>query len=1154
MNFKKEQLTFRQKRILKSSQRRVLVDSIEIGLASPEQIREWSRRVLPNKILSGEVLTPKTVDYKTLKPIRDGLFCEKIFGPTRDFMCSCGKKRINKSFCTECDVEHTEARVRRYRLGHINLISPVTHVWYLRGRPSYISTLLGKKRRSLEALAYCTTFLPEYIIPTPTSYFNEVKTHSSFSSKKERDEEAFYSKKKSFFQKKPFFDATLYKDFVQGKELIFQARQNERPQNFSKEIPSPFKKELTRFAFRQPFSESRAWYNNFSSETKISSQTLKERKGSGWSKTDHFSQGGRPTSPRPSEKQSSKAPKGKEGFLDLAKKSAKPQPLIAGLRGVATSLIPRRVREKEEEPLGTEWNRLKEKRKKGTRKDSNTKLIRVSKKIRDFKGNDQTNNLQTRGKKILFEKGILFGKKSFSSLVSIKKDSSIISLKKKGKDFASLPPTNRYKKDFLNFKYYYLISRKGQKISLQEYSRNKKLPAFQILKKKPFYGRSSSRLYSINPFPNLYNSLSFQNSPRVFESLYTEEKKFDTTSSNTVGTGFPSVHQRLRKNPKTQNLLQQVGKVKKNQERKRFNGESQNRFFLQNFYSQSQTLPIPPTFACELEERAKFLEYIFSLSGYGDKKISLYSGIQRKHPLEVVYGLQGAHLLSGDDGIEQILSYTGGEAIREMINRFNMSNLRRFLTFEVESLSLEIVQLKESLPKEDILPLLGKIIKKRARHWRRLKLAQLFSKSCKRPEWMVLSALPVLPPDLRPILRLDGDVLVVSDLNQLYQKVLFRNSRFQRLGIVTVESIAYAKGLLQEAVDALLDNGKGGAAPMVAPNDRPLKSLSDILKGKRGRFRQNLLGKRVDYSGRSVIVVGPKLLLHQCGLPREMALELFQPFIIRKLLAQKLAKGIGVAKRMIQEADPIVWEILSQLIRQHPLLLNRAPTLHRLGIQAFQPLLVTGRAILLHPLVCTAFNADFDGDQMAVHIPLSAQARAESWKLLWSRNNILSPATGQPVLLPSQDMVLGCYYLTQMLAQKKQINPMSGSEITSDFQRKGILELGIKVLIPNNMYLQSLRKKKRWFANLEEVKRWYDQGFIGVHERVWMRVQGSFENGTQGEKPIELQVQNSGFWKKISPRCQIHFDSVGKTLTKMIQTTAGRVLINEILQIEQIIE
>lgn len=1152
MNFEAEKLTFRQKRILKSYNRRVLVDSLEIGLASPEQIRKWSRRILPNKVLSGEVLTPKTVDYKTLKPIKNGLFCEKIFGPTRDFFCSCGKKRINKSFCSECDVEHTEASVRRYRLGHINLISPVTHVWYLRGRPSYISTLLGKKRRSIEALAYCTTFLPEFIPPKNTNSFREEKT---------KDKTTYLNSK---------VKESIYGDLSQGKEIVFQARWDQRPENSLKafSLLSP------RFRVRKPISTS-------SEKGEEGVGMHLEESGNGleglWRKAR--SENGR-------EKEDSLL-NGKLGFFSPSK-LGEPNEIGTHARfySPTVSLI--------------SGGRTKKKEKIEKLSEQSWRPYSFSSgDIKNFKNQEENlsiENTKQRNitKNILsgYRKTFLFGEQGFQET--------------KKNIFQRLTGKNK-KASFLE--YFYIISRNGKKGSSKIYER---IPMEQNLKKKPsFQGRSPSRFCSINPISNknIQHPIKGYKTPKNNYEEYLQGTRFlrkrikktlvdvDSTSqeasqrisknlnsfksfsiSSFAGGAVPSGKSlqdfpfplrwqfysptiflspggkkigktemngagevKIKEFPPISNFDDLAKKLKMGDGMERKNKKI---IFTKDFFSQSQTLPISPTFACDLDERSRFLDYITCISGFQDRKISIYSGMERKFSLEGVYELNEANLLNGEDGIEEILSYTGGEAIREMINRLDMPKLRRFLHFEIESLSLEILNLRQSfdpVPSPFLLnrknqryvynkavtvsvePLLAKIIKRRARHWRRLKLAQIFSKSCKRPEWMILSALPVLPPDLRPILRLDGDVLVVSDLNQLYQKVLFRNSRFKRLGIITVESVAYAKGLLQEAVDALLDNGKGGAVPMVAPNDRPLKSLSDILKGKRGRFRQNLLGKRVDYSGRSVIVVGPKLLLHQCGLPREMALELFQPFIIRKLLTQGFAKGIGIAKKMIQENNPIVWEILSQLIRQHPLLLNRAPTLHRLGIQAFQPLLVPGRAILLHPLVCTAFNADFDGDQMAVHIPLSAQARAESWKLLWSRNNILSPATGQPVLLPSQDMVLGCYYLTSYVSK------------INDKQH----------------FFEHTNKRKKWFGNMEEVRSYYDQGLVSIHQKIWMRVEGDYENGNNPERPIEFQVQYSGFWRKIAPKSQLHIDSNGQIVTTLIQTTPGRVLINEILQIKK---
>ena len=290
---------------------------------------------------------------------------------------------------------------------------------------------------------------------------------------------------------------------------------------------------------------------------------------------------------------------------------------------------------------------------------------------------------------------------------------------------------------------------------------------------------------------------------------------------------------------------------------------------------------------------------------------------------------------------------------------------------------------------------------------------EAFRHSGNNPAWMVLDVLPVIPPELRPMVQLDGGRFATSDLNDLYRRVINRNNRLKRLldlgapGII----VQNEKRMLQEAVDALIDNGRRGR-PVTGPGNRPLKSLSHMLKGKQGRFRQNLLGKRVDYSGRSVIVVGPNLKMYQCGLPKEMALELFKPFVMKELVEKGLAHNIKSAKRKIERVHPEVWDVLEEVIKEHPVLLNRAPTLHRLGIQAFEPTLVEGRAIHLHPLVCTAYNADFDGDQMAVHVPLSAEAQAEARLLMLAAQNILNPKDGKPVVTPSQDMVLGNYYLT----------------------------------------------------------------------------------------------------------------------------------------------
>ena len=336
---------------------------------------------------------------------------------------------------------------------------------------------------------------------------------------------------------------------------------------------------------------------------------------------------------------------------------------------------------------------------------------------------------------------------------------------------------------------------------------------------------------------------------------------------------------------------------------------------------------------------------------------------------------------------------------------------------------------------------------------RRLEVCEAFLKSGNRPEWMILDVVPVIPPELRPMVQLDGGRFATSDLNDLYRRVINRNNRLKRLLELNAPDIIVRneKRMLQEAVDALIDNGRRGR-PVTGPGNRPLKSLSDMLKGKQGRFRQNLLGKRVDYSGRSVIVVGPELKMHQCGLPKEMALELFKPFVMKRLVNSGQATNIKSAKRMVERATTAVWDVLEDVIKEHPVLLNRAPTLHRLGIQAFEPILSEGRAIKLHPLVCTAYNADFDGDQMAVHLPLSAEAQAEARMLMLSVNNILAPKDGKPVAVPSQDMVLGSYYLTIIKegAKGEGMRFSSFNEaLLAYFHGEVELQARIKIYIPN---------------------------------------------------------------------------------------------------------
>ncbi|MBL8440684.1 MAG: DNA-directed RNA polymerase subunit beta', partial [Betaproteobacteria bacterium] len=450
----------------------------------------------------------------------------------------------------------------------------------------------------------------------------------------------------------------------------------------------------------------------------------------------------------------------------------------------------------------------------------------------------------------------------------------------------------------------------------------------------------------------------------------------------------------------------------------------------------------------------------------------------------LVSSLQRAQLLTDEQYREMMEEHgdefqalMGAEGIRELLRSLDLNS-------EVESLHSELEVTGSEAKNKKIA--------------KRLKVLEAFQKSGIKPDWMILEVLPVLPPDLRPLVPLDGGRFATSDLNDLYRRVINRNNRLKRLLELKAPEIIVRneKRMLQEAVDSLLDNGRRGKA-MTGANKRPLKSLADMIKGKGGRFRQNLLGKRVDYSGRSVIVVGPQLKLHQCGLPKLMALELFKPFIFHKLEVLGYATTIKQAKKMVEGQEPVVWDILEDVIREHPVMLNRAPTLHRLGIQAFEPVLIEGKAIQLHPLVCAAFNADFDGDQMAVHVPLSLEAQMEARTLMLASNNVLSPANGQPIIVPSQDIVLGLYYAT-----REKING---------------------------------RGEGMYFADVAEVERALAAKEVDIHTRITVRLV-QFEAGAREDEWIEkIERVNTtvgrAILSKILPK-GLPFKAIDKALKK----------------------
>jgi DNA-directed RNA polymerase subunit beta' len=674
-------------------------NAVRITLASPDQIRSWSR---------GEVLKPETINYRTLKPERDGLFCERIFGPQKDWECACGKyKRVRYKgiVCDKCGVEVTRAKVRRERMGHIELASPVSHIWFVKGTPSRIGLLLDMTPRTLEQILY----FAKYVV---------VDVYEN--------------------QRQRLIGA------IQQEVEAKISRQERANAERLEELTGDLNRELERLE----------------NEKTARLEPIEQRR--------------------------------EQGSLLATERAAELEAALKDLDGQVAQ------QDVEFEPSQT----------------------------------------------VIVREGARVGPEARRALIEAVKTH-----------------IDRLEKD-----------------SAEEQER-----------------------------------LAAEYDAQIDKLRYEIQAKAAQLQNETAGD---------------------------------LDG-----------------------MRLAAEQRIKRLESI--------------------KPRDTLSEMEYRELQ--DMAGRMFKASMGAEAIRDLLRGINMDDLAAQLRGETHSSSGQ----------------------KRKKATKRLRVVESFRKSGNRPEWMIMTTLPVLPPDLRPMVQLDGGRFATSDLNDLYRRVINRNNRLKRLLELQAPEIIIRneKRMLQEAVDSLIDNGRRGR-PVSGSSNHKLKSLSDMLKGKQGRFRQNLLGKRVDYSGRSVIVVGPTLQLHQCGLPKRMALELFKPFVMRKLVEKGLAHNIKSAKRIVERVRPEVWDVLEEVIEDHPVLLNRAPTLHRLGIQAFEPVLIEGSAIQIHPLVCSAFNADFDGDQMAVHVPLSASAKREAREQMLSVNNLLQPSNGEPIVAPTLDMVLGIYYLT----------------------------------------------------------------------------------------------------------------------------------------------
>ncbi len=778
-------------------------DAIRIGLASPKQIRDWS---------SGEVTKPETINYRTLKPERDGLFCERIFGPTKDWECYCGKyKRVRYKgiICERCGVEVTRQKVRRERMGHIDLAAPVSHIWFFKGVPSRIGYLLDIAPRELEKVLYFAASIVTAVdVEARAKDLADLEDKVRAEAERidvDRDEQ-LAALEGRLQRRRDYFTKGKEKDFDEDDDFWVRGLAN-----WAEEQMLP------------PLEEARELVGGLFVEiapkmTTEDSKKIRELVRSTAIRDD------RKLAPRELESVATAAIQIHEALAPLAKELGK-----------AT----------------------------GSKKGAVTKRInRVVDGLLDPKAN-------------------------------------------LGEEDAALVE-----------------------------------------------GVDSKNLEKAR---DLGNGLLREAVPKMGPQAAPDEIR------ELVGDLCLRTDGKITKEDHD-SIVQWLQKVRE--------------MYLDIESRRNDAREAAVEAVRRLETTWQLFKDLEPKLVVNDEQIFR----ELKDRFGSTYGF-GVYFRGG----------MGAESIRELL---------KDLDLDAEAASL----------RETIRTSKGQ---KQARAIKRLKVVTAFIKSENRPEWMVLDAVPVIPPELRPMVQLDGGRFATSDLNDLYRRVINRNNRLKRLLDLGAPEIIVnnEKRMLQEAVDALFDNGRRGRA-VTGPGNRPLKSLSDMLKGKQGRFRQNLLGKRVDYSGRSVIVAGPNLRLHQCGLPKLMALELFKPFIMSRLVERKSVQNIKAAKKYVDSMVPEVWDVLEEVIAEHPVLLNRAPTLHRLGIQAFEPVLVEGKAIQVHPLVCHAFNADFDGDQMAVHLPLSAEAQAEARILMLSSNNILSPAHGRPLATPTQDMILGGYFLT----------------------------------------------------------------------------------------------------------------------------------------------
>nr|YP_009104992.1 beta' subunit of RNA polymerase [Watanabea reniformis]AIT93605.1 beta' subunit of RNA polymerase [Watanabea reniformis] len=1289
-------LNSRDKRELKINQRRILMDSIELGIPSPEQIRSWGERRLPNGRLVGEVKNSKTVNYKKFTSLRDGLFCERIFGPVENFVCACGKRqpRIDVKFCEKCEVEYTTNHTRRYRLGYIQLVSAATHIWFLKGRPSYLSLFLGKRKKRVVAVAYCNGYLVEQGFPNiknlSSSFtrrhhgtaiyegdnLNIVKSTVEIKKTTQLSGNSHYPNPNEFTSPLES-EKGLYRErmnpsapYQDSNGSTFSFIKTPRPSLPPKLVASPHHQRCSPMATPGEHLTFKEKENTTLPEVGASNESQKPEKRFHLVKEQVKNKGNtllqrhevltqrgrihldnsynfakRP----PFEDAPSTSPPEVVGvrLWRSPKVKAKAQFRVASSYAQAQTLpfLPTLVCRynlrdelidylnsypfKEDIPLPlycgeTRWRSLRdihnfmaEQPLRGLKQSSENETLQAE---TPHNLNDAQVNLEKNFHARPYDKPTSLktindtNKEDWIDFNSMNldineavKNGKPESMEREGDGKHRFPKTGSIQADkrvlYKSFSHlprmYALRSTPSKELptlslSLQEtlgqrhevLTRRGRIP-FSKLKattKTEEETQDSGNINNVHAFQSTpllsspQTSLGSKQGLSSFPSENLPEGRKQggemislspppKVESSPLGRRSSSV-EGINKGEAASSLVDTKGVPSVEGDRTSFGGRRR----------------LPPKLVGADGAQIALLKEPFE-AHENTQNASTFSLLTHNHQPPLVdrwkpqankkgRGKEVENLPSIElTAIREILSYTGGGALQHLLKRYNTHSFATFLLSDLQDARLayqDMIKEVGDWPKRRERKILNRFCRRIYRTGRRLKIVQLFLRNQRRPEWMILSAVPVLPPDLRPILQMSETLVVASDLNNLYQRVIYRNNRYHKLRFIDFNLVTAIQRLVQDAVDRLIENGKGGSKPFYTPGGRPLKSLSDTLKGKKGRFRLNLLGKRVDFSGRSVIVVAPHLKINECGLPREMALELFHYFLVRQFMLKKRGSTIVMAKMAIKQRSQGMWDMLRDLIYHHPVLLNRAPTLHRLGIQAFQPRLVLGSAILLHPLVCSGFNADFDGDQMGVHLPLCFQARAEAWDLLWSRNNLLSPATGQPMLVPSQDMVLGFYYMTTLPAYKKPdpksfqtLDPPNRVLHLLESQQKNQRQSRPPLVFAEGVAIQTSGesaesyttgrkeraqiKRRMLFQDSHDVITAFHQGHIRLHTPLWLKCEATLENNGDIETPLELQLNSFGGVTQIYAKHMCEIDLATFSTTLLARTSVGRVMVNYVI-------